>query len=88
MDNTEQSSIASRYNSLTSIRETFLERARESSELTLPFLVPIIRFPFSKISNSVTSNTNSSFAFIEKHIKKLKIKNKKKVLKLFFIQSI
>ena len=40
MDNTEQSSIASRYNSLTSIRETFLERARESSELTLPFLVP------------------------------------------------
>ena len=40
MDNTEHSSIASRYQSLSSIRETFLERARESSELTLPFLVP------------------------------------------------
>ena len=40
MDNTEQGSIASRYQSLSSSRETFLERARESSELTLPFLVP------------------------------------------------
>ena len=40
MDNTEQGSIASRYQSLSSTRETFLERARESSELTLPFLVP------------------------------------------------
>ena len=40
MENTEQGSIASRYNSLSSIRETFLERARESAELTLPFLIP------------------------------------------------
>ena len=37
---TEHNTIASRYNSLCTQRETFLERARESSELTLPFLVP------------------------------------------------
>ena len=35
-----QHSVASRYNSLSTIRETFLERARECAELTLPFLVP------------------------------------------------
>lgn len=37
---TEHNTIASRYNSLSTQRETFLERARECSELTLPFLIP------------------------------------------------
>ena len=35
-----QHSVASRYGSLETVRETYLERARECAELTLPFLVP------------------------------------------------
>ena len=39
-DKAGQNTVASRYNSLSTIRETFLDRARECAELTLPFLVP------------------------------------------------
>ena len=40
MADTMDTTAKSRYEKLASTREKFLERARDSSELTLPFLIP------------------------------------------------